>query len=63
MPRPSQVTFYEEDVKLAELVTQHPCIFNAEHAFYKNQRIRDNVWHKISEDINKNGNYTLQYNY
>lgn len=64
MSRSTQVTFSpEEDVKLAELVNEHPCIFNAQHALYKNQGVRDNVWQQISEDMNKNGNYKLQYNY
>jgi len=62
MSRSTQVTFSpEEDVQLAELVSGHPCIFNAQHALYKNQGVRDNVWQKISEDMNKNGNYILQY--
>ncbi|KAL4108204.1 hypothetical protein QTP88_018441 [Uroleucon formosanum] len=55
MSRSTQVTFSpEEDVKLAELVSGHPCIFNAQHALYKNQGVRDYVWQKISEDMNKN---------
>jgi 5'(3')-deoxyribonucleotidase len=57
MSQSTQVTFSpEEDVKLAELVSGHPCIFNAQHALYKNQGVRDNVWQNISEDMNNNGN-------
>lgn len=59
MPPSKSVSFsQEEDSKLAELVSQHPCIFDAEHKFYKNQGVRDNVWQKISEYMNKSREYT-----
>ncbi|XP_060861845.1 uncharacterized protein LOC132938864 [Metopolophium dirhodum] len=54
MPPSKSVSFsQEEDTKLAELVSQHPCIFDVEHKLYKNQGVRDNVWQKISEYMNK----------
>lgn len=59
MPPSKSVSFsQEEDTKLAELVSQHPCIFDVEHKFYKNQGVRDNVWQKISEYMNKSRKYT-----
>jgi len=58
MPPSKSASFsQEEDTKLAELVSQHPCIFDMEHKFYKNQGVRDIVWQKISEYMNKSREY------
>lgn len=45
----------EDDVKLAELVSKHPSLFNAEHELYKDQVVRENVWNQISSELKKNG--------
>lgn len=37
----------EEDTKLAELVSNHPCLFDLQNKFYKNQLVRENVWQQI----------------
>lgn len=36
----------------------HPCIFDVEHKFYKIQGVRDIVWQKISEYMNKSREYS-----
>lgn len=46
--------------KLAELVSKHPSLFNAEHELYKDQVVRENVWNQISNELKKNGK--LYYN-
>jgi len=44
---------YEKDVMLAEVVSNHPCLFDLKHQAYKDIQIRENVWKEISINLKK----------
>ncbi|CAI6353330.1 unnamed protein product [Macrosiphum euphorbiae] len=43
----------EEDSKLIELVSNHPCLFDLENKFYRNILVKENVWQQISDVLKK----------
>lgn len=49
----------EECEKLIELIRQHPPIYNAQLDSYKDENLKDNIWTKIAESINKTGELVL----
>jgi len=56
MPPKSQTQFsVEDDIKLAELVSRHPSVYDLKNEFYKNLGVKENVWTQIAEKMEKNG--------
>lgn len=44
-----------DDVKLIELVRDHPCVFNPKHPRYKDANARENVWTEIGAQMKSTG--------
>lgn len=56
MPPKSQTLFsVEDDIKLAELVSKHPSVYDLKHKFYKNLGVKENAWTQIADKMEKNG--------
>jgi len=56
MPPKSQTSFtVEDDIKLAELVSKHPSVYDLINKFYKNLGVKENVWTQMAEEMEKNG--------
>lgn len=54
------VTFtLEEDMKLANVVCKHPCLFDLQHVHYKNLNVKENVWNQISVHLKRSGKYFI----
>ena len=43
--------------RLIEEVRKYPCLWNKSKEEYRNQDMRDNVWEKISGELEKTGIY------
>ncbi|XP_063544805.1 transcription factor Adf-1-like [Cydia strobilella] len=44
-----------EEEKLIKMVISHDILYNASHANYKSNLIKDNVWKQIGKELNRNG--------
>jgi len=56
MPPKSQTLFsVEYDIKLAELVSRHPSVYDLKHTIYCKLGVKDNAWTQIAENMEKNG--------
>jgi len=56
-PKSNVVFTHEEDSKLIELVSNHPCLFDLGNTFYRNILVKENVWQKISDVLRKAGKH------
>ena len=51
----------EEDEKLIEAISVHPALFDLKHEFYKDQRVKDNIWIIIAGEVGRSGIYTTAF--
>jgi len=47
--------------RLIEEVRKYPCLWNKSKEEYRNQDMRDNVWEKISGELEKTGIYVSNF--
>lgn len=48
---------------MAECVWAHPCLYELKNANYMDQKLRDNIWKFISNNLNnKSGKYYTPFN-
>lgn len=53
----------EEDEKLIEEVSTHPALYDLQDPNYKDQKVKDNIWVVVGEEVGRPGTYIFKQLY
>lgn len=59
MPSATERFTIPEDMLLVKCVSKHRCLYDKNHMYHSNWKIKEDLWIEIARTLNRSGEYTI----